>query len=414
MSNIAVRSYPAINGESFLVIINGEKKTNILIDCGYIKTAEKVIEDLISLGENRLDLIVLTHIDNDHINGARKLLKELKEHNSIEVGEIWYNDFLKMKGYKQSKHNDEIQKVSSIISAISSLPYPKPSNEYCKQNIGVESAEHIIQYLIGTNLEEKWNKSFNYGSIYIDKKIMRKKLNEEVSIVLLAPVKDVLNELLEGWEKYLRKHGYLEQISTNLEVAKAFEMYGINMKEKKIRVKKAKCGGEISLQQYLQDQEFDEGTINRSSIAFIVEFQDKRLLFLGDSSPIDVMNSLKQYAVDQEVEKIKVDLVKVAHHGSRYNWCSSYKDMICCDKYLISTNGVSYDHPDIETICKIICSTKEEKRIYFNYKPDKIIDILNEIPEISAYKYSLKFENVSKKDNRILVVPVTMEEQNEG
>lgn len=413
MCNIVVRSYPAINGESFLVMLDGQKKTNILIDCGYVKTAEKIIEDLMLLGESRLDLVVFTHIDNDHINGARKLLKEIGENNNIVIGEVWYNDFLKMKGYKQPENNDEVVNENSIICAMSSLPYPKPPNEYSEQNVGVESAEYIVQYLIGTDLEEKWNKSFNNRSICIDKQIVRKNFNQEVSIVLLAPVKEVLNELLDGWEKYLNKNGYLEKISSNVEVAKAFEMYGINMKEKKIRVKKAQCGGEISLQQYLQDQEFDEGTINRSSITFIIEFQYKRLLFLGDSSPIDVVDSLKQYVVEQEVEKIKFDLVKVSHHGSRYNWCSSYKDMICCDKYLISTNGVSYDHPDIETICKIICSTKGEKKIYFNYKPDKIIDILNEIPEISDYEYSLEFENVSKKDNRILVVPVTMEEQDE-
>ena len=72
-----IEMFPAENGDAFLVRLdNGE---NILIDMGYNETYSKFIKNrLIDLkNENQcIDLLIITHIDEDHIVGAIEFFKE--------------------------------------------------------------------------------------------------------------------------------------------------------------------------------------------------------------------------------------------------------------------------------------------------------------------------------------------------
>ena len=73
-------------------------------------------------------------------------------------------------------------------------------------------------------------------------------------------------------------------------------------------------------------------------------------------------------------------LVKLPHHGSVKNISSDFIKNIETDIYLISTNSEKYNHPDIETLAKIACKrTEYVKRIYFNYKIDKVTDFEKKI-----------------------------------
>ncbi len=69
----------------------------MLIDGGYAKTYHKYLKKfLLNLAAEgkRLNLIVVTHIDDDHISGIRSLLQENGDSRNpkiIEIDEIWFN-----------------------------------------------------------------------------------------------------------------------------------------------------------------------------------------------------------------------------------------------------------------------------------------------------------------------------------
>lgn len=94
MSKIFIKSYPVKGGDCFLI---NYEKINILIDTGYKDTSNKLIEDLRNMSQKgeSINLLILTHIDNDHIGGAISLLEE---ENIIKIDEVWYN------GYKQESY----------------------------------------------------------------------------------------------------------------------------------------------------------------------------------------------------------------------------------------------------------------------------------------------------------------------
>ena len=81
---------PALNGDCILVEF--QPSHYILIDGGYVDTYENylfpTLKELEAQG-GKLDVVVVTHIDGDHISGIIRLLEDMP----IGIGEIWYNGY---------------------------------------------------------------------------------------------------------------------------------------------------------------------------------------------------------------------------------------------------------------------------------------------------------------------------------
>lgn len=96
---------------------------------------------------------------------------------------------------------------------------------------------------------------------------------------------------------------------------------------------------------------FDNSTVNRSSIAFLFEYEAVKILLLADSHPSVVEASLRALKYS-EVNKLKVDYMKVAHHGSKYNTSSELLNLIECRQFIFTADGLS--NPDKVVLARII------------------------------------------------------------
>lgn len=108
---------------------------------------------------------------------------------------------------------------------------------------------------------------------------------------------------------------------------------------------------------------------NASSIAFILRCKDLSILMLGDSFPHNVEAYLRSQGYSED-NPLEVDFVKVAHHGSKHNTSNELLDIIKCNRYLISTNGSVFKHPDRDSIAHILCHPRRDRNekvhLYFN------------------------------------------------
>jgi metal-dependent hydrolase (beta-lactamase superfamily II) len=89
--SITFNFLPAGSGDAILVSADHK---NILIDGGDNRTYYRVIEDKLQKIKEKqqyLDLVVLTHVHDDHINGLLELLED--EQMRLLVKEIWFNSF---------------------------------------------------------------------------------------------------------------------------------------------------------------------------------------------------------------------------------------------------------------------------------------------------------------------------------
>lgn len=310
----------AENGDCFLIKYN--EKT-ILIDGGTVGTYTSSLKNKIRNIES-IDLLIVTHIDDDHINGIKKIFEDNEfPHNIIK--KVWFNS-----GSLLSEIN--IEKRMIVIN----------------ENFEEKSVSQAIK------LEEKLNKLGCWEKSLI-KNGKELKIGDIV-IKVIAPCDNELNNLLIHWDTEI-----------------------IRLEKERVKTK-LKSGSENDYNKSIDDlikniekgEKIKNTVTNESSIVILIEIGNKKILFAGDSSSNVLVKSLTELGYSKK-EPLKLDLFKLPHHGSKFNLDTKLLEMIDCKQFLISTNGSGHNHPDKECLVKLI-RHYEDKNIELNFNYDKFLD----------------------------------------
>ena len=111
----------------------------------------------------------------------------------------------------------------------------------------------------------------------------------------------------------------------------------------------------------------DGSKTNVTSIGFLFEFDGKRIVFTGDADDGRLVASLQPLAA-AEGGRLRIDALKVAHHGSDHNLSTDLLDLLDCKRYLISTSGARHSHPNETAIARILKHGGPGKELVFNYR----------------------------------------------
>ena len=393
MVDIQVKSFPASYGDSFLVTIKYEnKKYNILIDCGLQCTYTDYIKSELA-NINSIDLLVLTHIDDDHINGAIELFKDDETLSKINIKNIWFNDLYKILKTTHITKSIEQGESDEIVN----------KTEILDEEVGFKSAKQLSNYIIEKGYLNIWNK--DQGIIQCEDKLYKElyPINSDIKFILLSPTSMRIKELLNEWIDYCNID--ITKVEKDNRYLESFYNYFKNC-DKFAEIFDEDCSSKSIDLEKLSELEFNKNSVsNNSSIAFIIEIKDKKMLFLGDSNADDIKNSISKYMEEKGLMEIKFDLVKVSHHGSKNNTTKEFFDMFYSDKYLISTNGMRDNHPDLECLSKIIVKQTKFKNIIFNYNRNDLRNELDSNKLKEKYKYDLTMPIDSEK-NMISIINV--------
>ena len=94
----------------------------------------------------------------------------------------------------------------------------------------------------------------------------------------------------------------------------------------------------------------DRAVANGSSIAVLLEIEGKRILLGGDAHSRVMVDALTGLTERFGTSTVNVDVFKLAHHGSAGNITRELLDLLRCDRFVVSTNGDHFRHPDAEAI----------------------------------------------------------------
>ncbi len=362
---ITIKCYPAKNGDCFLISFGEteEDEKHLLIDCGYVDTFQKYLKnDLIQIGESgaTLEKLILTHVDADHIQGAIRLLKDNNSEKFITIKEVWHNTYRHL--YEQEESEiDTTQK--RILQQIIRRGYPQNESKQGEQGISAEQGTTVGALLLQGKYS--WNSDFNNQAACIEQ-ASKVALNPDVNIYLLSPDRQKLDKLKNLWTDELKRYDANFNSGNSQLYDDAFEML-LSWEKEKVKVAPKQISAIKETLEELLKTPFDEDdtATNGSSIAFILQVQNKKFLFLADAHPGLIVHSLNEY---QKEGAIIFDLIKVSHHGSFGNISLELLNKIDSERYLISTNGQRNNHPDKETIAHIIArKTDFHRKLYFNY-----------------------------------------------
>lgn len=369
-NTIGIKIFPALNGDCILLDMSDKQ---FLIDGGYVNTFNEYLFDELkrkSEEEKRISHLIVTHIDSDHISGIVRLLEKNTNSEIIAIENIWHNSYRHIK-YLSEKLSLKDFDGKTDLTAISGRSYLKEVIEG-RHEISAEEGSALSALILKGNY--KWNSEFAGKAVSIDN-LDTVSVDDNTKIRILSPNNQKLSKLKRLWNKELYKKGYnISEDDANYD--DAFEFLIAQEKEKKVLVKKDVSGGEIDIAE-LSNAEIMEDTsvTNGSSISFVIEKDNKKLLFLADSHPSVILESLKRHYSEEDFP-IEFDIIKLSHHGSITNTSKELLEVIDSKNYIISSDGSKFGHPDIETIARIINRKSAFTRnLHFNYPPKFIHEI---------------------------------------
>lgn len=390
-----IEMFPAENGDAFLIRLDNGK--NIVIDMGYATTYTNFIKDrFIDLNNKNqcIDLLIITHIDEDHIDGAIEFFKEngyVNKPNIIEVKEIWYNSYRHLqfeKGKVDGIDRFEKRQLEEII--LSNLGENREGNNEFS-NVSARQGSTLAGYLYEYGYStDRWNTSFNKEAVNLDK--LDKIILGDIKFYMLSPNSNKLKFLSKLWEKELMKIDKDFKISNEVIFDDAYEMYIKNSKQlvdvdEQSNVSSTSKEFKKIISDTIRQDNKDTSKSNGASISFILEYKDKKLLFLGDSHEDIILNSIKNLYKNDEI--VEFDIIKISHHGSlknNFEWI----EKLYSKKYIVSTNGKSHGHPHKEVLAKILQNNFKQKEFYFNY-PIRLKEELEKEELQEIYNYSVEF-----------------------
>ncbi len=307
MNRLTLQILKAFSGDSLLLSYSGEDKQehHILIDGGMPNTYTKYIKKALRKIE-QLDAVFITHIDKDHIGGILKLLDSSQKN---KVQNIFFNSgkMIKKSNSTMISESDGIALVD-FINASNSLK----SN---REEITIESEPFEFFGLTISFLSpsyealEVFNRAFSLGEV-----------KEEA----------LISQSIEE-----------EKRSIDLE--------------------------RLLIERPFREKRLQDDPANGVSLAMLIEYQSKKVLLLGDAKDKVVIASLKSLGYSPQ-NRLKVDYLKLAHHGSKHHTSEEFLSLVECNHYIISTNG-RYGHPNIETLARVLCHKGRDRRerVYFYY-----------------------------------------------
>jgi hypothetical protein len=310
---LRIELLPAHHGDA--ILIEYGKKTaphRILIDGGTPESFDAVKERLARIAKVvALELMVVTHVDEDHIGGSLALLHHKPK--LIKPKDVWFN------AWKHLFPPDVQGPVQgeALSTAIERGKFP-------------------------------WNKKFKGGSVVVPStgKLPVVKV-ADATITLLSPTWPKLEKMRKTWEKDVKRAKLVPG-----EGAEPDDVLGKRPPPQKIVV------GELAGAKFKQDG----SAANGSSIAFLFEHAGKRVLFAADAHPKVLEDSIARLGKGPLV----VDAWKVAHHGSQKNTSDSVLGKVKTSRYLISTDSGTFGHPDPEAIARLV-RLGGKKSVFFNY-----------------------------------------------
>lgn len=354
-----LKMYPAKNGDAFLVDAGG---TYILIDAGFASTYHDYIAtDLAQLvvDRGRLDLVVCTHIDADHIGGLLEFfsLNGTPGSRGIDVRAIWHNSLRSLAVATAVPDNVADQMVLESIRRRGFPEVAVSSSNPISARQGSSLAKLLRQH------GYTWNSGD--GTTCISAADAPFSLSSSVSVHVVGPTTTRLEELRELWLREVQKLGYRGASGQSDLIDDAYEMWCVRAPAPPVPLATSIAArGSLRLADvYMPDTSVSNG----SSIALIVSTGSARLLLLGDSLAEDMVTSLK--ALQLTAGPLIFDAIKVSHHGSLHNTSVELLSIADSPCFLISTDGSRHGHPDFEVLAEIVDRPAPfQRQLFFNYE----------------------------------------------
>ena len=306
----------ADHGDSLLLHYGStQKPRRLLIDAGPPAAWKKSVKPrLLQMRGDAdtgptIDLLMVSHIDDDHVGGVVTLTRELRKAHErgdpapYEILELWHNAF------------EDLLEDDDATAAIAAAT---PAG-------GAAAAD--------TGLLAKQLPFVGPGAAVVASVNQGRQLRDDASLLELS-----VNRDFDGLVRRTAHVTTWKDAGLTLSVlGPSEERLERLQREWKAILKKKKKGNEASWMVLVADF-VDNSVFNLSSIIVLAQAATKTMLLTGDARGDDILQGLEAANLLQD-GAIHVDVFKVPHHGSDRTVSTAFFEAVTADHYVISANG---------------------------------------------------------------------------
>jgi hypothetical protein len=316
-------------------------------------------------------LLMVTHIDKDHITGVVDLARDLDKQvgGNIDVPyrveSFWHNSFEDLVG-KDTPIAPKPGKAqaASLAASLADL------DAFLGHDASAEAS--VAQGVELRDLAQKhhWrNKEFPGLIVRPATGVSTCDLGG-LKFTILGPDQQRIDKLQKEWAKALAKKDRAEAAAI------------------------------------ISDVKLDTSVTNLSSIIVLAECAGQRLLLTGDGLGPHVIDGLKQAKLLEADGRFHVDILKLPHHGSIRNTNLAFFQTVIARAYVISANGRD-DNPDLACVEALLKARDDDGFIVYltnehddKGKPLPAVEFLKETQKAGR---RFKFEVLPKGQPSFLV-----------
>jgi beta-lactamase superfamily II metal-dependent hydrolase len=320
-------------------------------------TLEQMAED-----EEEIDLVVVSHVDADHITGIAWLFELVVEWIAHDfqrdtgngahkppklrrppvMGGLWHNSWLDPRDPVGGQAEALVQRVDALAAGLTDTPDDALVGPLRNLALGLEAGADLRRLVDeGTSIPR--NRPFR-AEVLRQKRRPHVEALGSTSLTVLGPTRKHLDELEEEWEDILAKAGVtpgdVDQAAHDIVTGGA---------------------SQVTIE-------------NRASIMLLAEEVDgdrtASCLLTGDAAQAEIIEGLEAtgHLADGPYW---CDVVKVQHHGSEHNVDEEFARQVVAGTYVFCGNGGS-GNPDPRVVKRIIEARVEDERpfaLWFNCSP---------------------------------------------
>jgi beta-lactamase superfamily II metal-dependent hydrolase len=279
-------------------------------------------------GKLPVDVLMVSHMDDDHIRGVLDLSDKLVETRAVapspvHVDTLWHNAFSDVLG-----GDGTVSVASTLARAPGRVADAAGEAPPWRGNASAVVASVPQARRLRNNARALgWAANVPFDGLVVAPRAGGRTLEYgPLRLTVVGPLQQEIEALRADWARNVRKLQQARDASEAAAVASTI----------------------------------DNSVYNLSSIVCLVELDGtgKRMLLTGDALGSKVLEGLRRAGLLDEAGQIEVDVLKLPHHGSSRNVDDSFFASIQARHYVASGDG-KYDNPEPETL-KMISRTRAD------------------------------------------------------
>ncbi len=292
----------------------------------------------------KLELVILSHVDEDHVYGLLELMSDLRrqqlggDRETIAIDTLWHNTF------SQTIGRDVQTGLRGLMVDVPSAGDRMVVSARAERSIN--QGDQLRGMARGLGI--KVNPQFTAHEVISVEKSPGPIEFGNLALRIVGPTDKNLNRLRKDWLKWLE-----DQHKGVLDPDPA-------VADKAVR-------------------EADSSVPNRSSIMVLAKADDKSILLTGDGRGDHLLKGLQAAGLLDSDGSLHVDVFKVPHHGSINNVSHKLFSKVTADHYVFSADWEPHHHPDLEALALLAKAVKKQGRCV-------TIHVTNETESTAAFE----------------------------